>query len=350
MTGQRFVVGRETYVMGGAVGDGAVGLVRKATRTRDSGVVAVKLLAPDPKYIDENVFDDVAARFRREGERGLRLRHPHLVTIEGYSQNEGAAAFEQGGTSNPLLVMEFIRGRTLESYIRNLDDDEDGRFRITREKLNVAIQVAGAVEDLHQKRLVHRDIKPANIFLRRSDVPGELPLAKIGDFGVMKRGDFHASLSTGLLTATTQKGLGTLKYMSPEAAIRPKEVTVRSDIYSIGITLFELFSGQILASAHHVFEIMNARLTRGTTTSRFLDMGYVLADEDEGIAEMILDMHLRGQSGRPSIEKVRGRLEWEYESRYDSSWQEDLYASNSDSVKNRKRPTRGLKRTPDRES
>jgi eukaryotic-like serine/threonine-protein kinase len=348
IAGQKFTVGRETYVMGGALGDGAVGLVRKATLIRNSSIVAVKLLAPDPKYIDENVFDDVAARFRREGERGLRLRHPHLVATEGYSQNEEASAFEGEGPANPLLVMEFIRGRTLESYIRNLDDEDEGRFRITREKLNIAIQVASAVEDLHQKRLVHRDIKPANIFLRRTEAVEEIPLAKIGDFGVMKWGDFHASLSTGLLTATSQKGLGTLKYMSPEAAIRPKEVTVRSDIYSLGITLFELFSGQVLVSAHHVFEVMNARLTRGTTSSRFRDMGYALAAGDEDIAEMILDMHLRGQSGRPSIEKVRGRLEWEYESRYDSSWQEDLYANASGRKEDeaRRRRTRSLKRTP----
>lgn len=324
-SGQRFTVGRETYVMGGALGDGAVGLVRKATATRNSGVVAVKLLAPDPKYIDENVFDDVAVRFRREGERGLRLRHPHLVSTEGYSQNEEASAFEGEGPINPLLIMEFIRGRTLESYIRNLDREEDGGFSISREKLNIAIQVASAIEDLHQKKLIHRDVKPANIFLRHTEAVREIPLAKIGDFGVMKWGDFHASLSTGLLTATSQNGLGTLKYMSPEAAIRPKDVTVRSDIYSLGITLFELFSGQILISAHHVFEIMNARLSRGTTSSRFFDMGYRLAAADDGIAEMILDMHLRGQSGRPSIEKVRGRLEWEYESRYDAAWQEDLY-------------------------
>lgn len=60
-----------------------------------------------------------------------------------------------------------------------------------------------------------------------------------------------------------------MKYMSPEQAIAPKDVTVRSDIYSLGITLFELFTGQILLSPHHVFVILNARLSRGTTASRF---------------------------------------------------------------------------------
>jgi serine/threonine protein kinase len=323
--GQKFKVGRSEYVMGGAVGDGAVGLVRKATRASDERLFAVKLLAPDPKYVDEAAFDDVAARFKREGERGVRLRHPHLVTVEGYEDNSGGSAFAQGRPDNPLLIMEFVRGRTLESYIRNIDDDEQGRFLVTRERLNLAIQLAVAVEELHDSRLVHRDIKPANIFLNRPEAPDQIPHAKLGDFGVMKWGDFHASLSTGVLTTIGHKGLGTLKYMSPESALRPKDVTSRSDIYSLGITLFELFSGRILASAHHVFEIMNARLSRGTTQSRFRDMGYQLSSDDEGIAELLLDMHLRGVSGRPTVQKVRGRLDWEYEGRFGRSWSEDLH-------------------------
>jgi serine/threonine protein kinase len=127
---------------------------------------------------------------------------------------------------------------------------------------------------IHNKKLVHRDIKPANVFVRKDTNDGTMPLVKLGDFGVMKWGDFHASLSTGVLTATSHKSLGTLKYMAPEAAIRPRDVSTRSDMYSLGITLFELFTGQTLASPHHVFEVMNARLSRGTTQSRYNDMGY----------------------------------------------------------------------------
>jgi serine/threonine protein kinase len=324
--GQQFTIGKETYSMGGAIGDGAVGLVRKANRKSDGKLVAVKLLAPDPKYIEEDTFDDVAARFKREGERGVKLRHPHLVKIEAYADNTAGAVFENASPINPLLVMEFIRGKTLDSFIRTIDDEEQGQFRITQTKLNIAVQIASAVEDLHRSKLVHRDIKPANVFLGQTVSPGAMPLAKLGDFGVMKWGDFQASLSTGVLTTTTQRGIGTLKYMSPEAAIKPKDVTVRSDIYSLGITLFELFTGQILASAHHVFEIMKPRLTRGTTQSRFMDMGYKISDMDVVLAEMLLDMHLRGQSGRPTSEKVRGRLEWEYERRF-GSWSDDLYRS-----------------------
>lgn len=322
--GQGFKVAGVEYVMAGAHGDGAAGLVRKAQRADNGEYVAVKLLAPDPKAIDPGAFDDVAARFKREGERGVNLRHPHLITVLGYSDNADGSAFEEREPTNPLLVMEFVRGRTLESFIKRTDPSQVGHFRITRERLHIALQIASAIEDLHSKRLVHRDIKPANIFLTDPVGALEMPYAKLGDFGVMKWGDFHASLSTGVLTTFENRGIGTMKYMSPEAAMRPKEVTNKADIYSLGITLFELFTGRILASAHHVYEIMNARLSRGTTNSRYADMGYRLDEGDQETAALLLDMLLRGVSGRPGSEKVRGRLEWEYERRFDSSWQDDL--------------------------
>jgi eukaryotic-like serine/threonine-protein kinase len=320
--GQKFTVDGEDYVLGGEIGDGAVGLVRKATRLKDGTHRAVKFLAPDPKYIESEVFEDVAIRFRREGERGTKLDHQHLITIHYYCDNQDGCNFEQGEPKNPFLLMECIKGKTLNSYIHR--SEEHGKFIITRPRLHIAIQIASALEDLHRKKLIHRDVKPANIFLSREKTGRGYPLVKLGDFGVMKWGDFHSSMSTGVLTATNQKGLGTLKYMSPELAIAPKMVSVRSDIYSLGITLFELFSAQVLATPHHVFEIINARLSKGTTASRYFSMGYNLLGQDEMIAELLLDMHLRGVSGRPTIEKIRGRLEVEYERRYESDWERDL--------------------------
>src|SRR5262249_37453689 len=158
--------------------------------------------------------------------------------------------FEAKEPKNPFLLMEHIQGKTLESYIKKVIEKEKRVFFINRQRLHIATQIVNALEDLHRKKLIHRDIKPANIFLSRWKEGSGCPLAKLGDFGVMKWGDFQASMSTGTLTVTNQKGLGTMKYMSPELAISPKDVTVRSDIYSLGITLFELFSGQILLSAH----------------------------------------------------------------------------------------------------
>jgi eukaryotic-like serine/threonine-protein kinase len=320
--GQNFRVRGDLYVLGAALGNGAVGLVHKAIRSDSNTVYAIKFLAPDPKYIEEDVFDDVSRRFKREGERGSNIDHDTLIKVHAYCDNVDGSAFEDGEPRNPFILMEYVRGRTLESHIKKYANTKK-IFQIDRQRLYIAIQIVHGLHYLHKRKLVHRDIKPANIFIPKVANEQSFPITKIGDFGVMKWGDFHASLSTGVLTVTHQKGLGTMKYMSPEQATSPESVGVESDIYSLGITLFELFAGNILATPHHVFEIMNARLTRGTTSSRFLNMGYLLEPDDEGIAGLLLDMHLRGVSGRPTITKLLGHLEWEYERRYGQSWKDD---------------------------
>jgi serine/threonine protein kinase len=321
VVGQRFHVAGDEYELGGVVGDGAVGIVRKATRCRDGLTRAVKFLAPDPKYIDEAVFDDVAARFTREGERGSKLDFPSLLKVHRYVENKVGGAFAKGSPQNPFLLMEFVGGRTLESHIHRLPKDDPRSFVVSVQKLDIALQLVDGLEYLHKKKLVHRDVKPANVFLTKPISADGRVIVKLGDFGIVKWGDFHASLSTGVLTATNQRGLGTLKYMAPEQAIAPKNVGVKSDIFSLGITLFELFAERILASPHHVYEITLARLTRGSTLSRFASMNYSLQLQDQEVGKLLLDMHLRGISGRPSIENVRGVLRRAYESVTGGEWQ-----------------------------
>jgi len=323
-SGQTFELDGDIYQLEGHIGDGAVGLVRRVTRLSDRAERAIKFLAPDPKYLDEAMFDDVAVRFKREGERGAKLDHPHLVQVFAYCENQDGSAFESEEPKNPFLLMEYVRGRQLDNYIRKFFTKSKGSFVVDQARLHIAIQIANALYELHRVKLIHRDIKPANIFVAKVPPHEGYPLVKLGDFGIVKWGDYHASVSTGVLTVTNQKGLGTMKYMSPEQAISPKDISVKSDIYSMGITLFELFTGQILVSPHHVYEIMNARLSRGNTVSRFLSMGYQLKSEDEHIATLILEMFRRGAQGRPTVENVRGHLEWEYERRFDSGWGEDL--------------------------
>jgi serine/threonine-protein kinase len=171
--------------------------------------------------------------------------------VLGYEENEGGGCFKSGsGPKNPFLVMDLIRGKTLESYIKNSTEYQP--FNVTTATLSIARDVLEALVYLHERTLTHRDVKPANIFLS-TVTAGQTPSSVVlGDFGIVKWGDFKASMTTGTLTVTGQQGLGTTKYMSPEQAIQPREVTVRSDMYALGITLFELFTAKILPSHHHV--------------------------------------------------------------------------------------------------
>ena len=313
--GLKFQFDGTDYKLGGKLGDGAVGIVRKATA--DNGKeVAIKFLAPDPKYIDPEFFDDVAGRFIAEGKRGSKLEHPGLVDIYGYSANENGGDFASGNPSNPYLMMERVKGKTLESIIR----DSDAEFDFTRERLYIALQITDAITYIHQKRMVHRDIKPANIFVSGHTKKHNLPKIKIGDFGIVKWGDFHRHLATGAMTVTNQKGLGTMKYMSPEQATDPKRISIKSDVFSVGITFYELFTGDILASAHHVFQLMSTRMTRGTTNARFMSLGHKLVGDEDAFCEKLLDCFLRGISSRPKIVQLHGCLSALYSLLFDTDW------------------------------
>lgn len=246
-TGQIFVSGKREYRLGGEIGNGAIGIVRRAVDTQTREEVAVKFLAPEPKYIDLSSFEDIHIRFKREGSRGSALSQDHLVKVISYEENDNGVNFlENNGPCNPFIIMECIRGTTLENFLKKRVNNGIGpSINVAPQTLYIAYSVVSALHYLHKRKLVHRDIKPANIFLtrvREDTIPTEV---KLGDFGIVKWGDFKASISSGTLTATGQVNLGTLKYMSPEQALNPRDVDVRSDMYSLGITLFELFTNQI---------------------------------------------------------------------------------------------------------
>jgi serine/threonine-protein kinase len=306
-SGQVFTANGVKYELQGKIGDGAAGIVRKAKIKSSGEIVAVKFLAPDPKYIDPSAFDDVAARFKREGLRGAGLEHEHLIKIIAYENNEGGNCFEGNAVKNPFFVMEFVRGHTLESLIKHLAVSCVDHVFLNEQTLTIAVGVSSALDYLHSLKIVHRDVKPANIFLS-TNAPGRVPATvKLGDFGVTKWGDFRAAFATGALTVSHQQGLGTLKYMSPEQSVKPKDVTVRSDMFSFGITLFELFAGRILPSPHHVFQIMSARDARGTTTGKLNNLGIKCSfGGEEAVFDLVLDMFLSGAQGRPSSSRARG--------------------------------------------
>lgn len=309
--GQIFTAGGREYVLGGKLGDGAIGIVRRATDRQTQKLFGVKFLAPEPKYIDISSFEDIAIRFKREGLRGTALSHEHLVKIVSYEENKDASNFyNNDGPHNPFIIMEFIQGTTLENFIRKrANKAENPYFNITPQTLFIAYSIVSALHYLHKRKIVHRDVKPANIYLTKVDGDTIPTVVKLGDFGVVKWGEFKASLTSGTLTVSGQQNLGTLKYMSPEQALKPKEVDVKSDMYALGITLFELFTTQILPNIYHVLQISQQRFQRNTITGRLYELNLgILPSEFDDLFTHVYNMFATAPNSRPSSRDMEGRL------------------------------------------
>jgi serine/threonine-protein kinase len=159
--------------------------------------------------------DDQIERFRREARSVARLNHPHVVTVIDAGEDQGC----------PYIVFEYIAGETLKDRIRR-----HGRLPVP-EALAYAIEIARALQAAHMEMLVHRDVKPQNVLL---DQDGR---AKVTDFGIAR------SLEGEGLTLAGRV-LGTTDYVSPEQALG-QEVTQQSDIYSLGVVLYEMLTGDV---------------------------------------------------------------------------------------------------------
>src|SRR5215210_1086587 len=160
---------------------------------------------------------DQLERFRREARAVAQLSHPHVVNV--------IDAGEEGDPPQPYIVFEFVAGETLKERIRRL-----GRLPVV-EALAYAIEIGRALTAAHQHGIVHRDIKPQNILI------DEEGTAKVTDFGIAR------SLTEEGLTAEGRV-LGTTDYVSPEQALG-QDVTGQSDLYSLGVVLFEMLTGDV---------------------------------------------------------------------------------------------------------
>jgi len=203
------------YQIEGALGRGGMGLVYLARERTLDRPVALKFLSPELQ-----ARDDARHRFLREARAAAALDHPYVCKI--------FQTGEEGG--RPFIAMEYIRGETLKDRLAR------GRVSLD-DTLQIVLKIAEALEAAHAAHIVHRDLKPSNVML----TPGGH--VKVLDFGLAKRvgpGDADASA----VTLATQVGTvqGTIAYMSPEQ-LRGEEVDARSDVFSLGILLYEMAAG-----------------------------------------------------------------------------------------------------------
>ncbi len=231
------------------LGAGGMGVVYKALDTRLDRLVALKFL-PDKMAQDPQALE----RFRREARAASALNHPGICTIYDVG--------EQGGRT--FIAMEFIDGETLRSHIR-------GKALPLEELLSLGIQIAEALDAAHSEGIIHRDIKPANIFINKRG------RAKILDFGLAKlspKGIAGADTDSGSGTpdSTSIVGIisGTPSYMSPEQ-VRGDTLDPRTDIFSLGVLLYEMATGRQAFAGGTGGAIIEAVLTRSPTPARTIN-------------------------------------------------------------------------------
>lgn len=224
------MIGRniEHYKIVEVLGKGGMGVVYKAFDLKLERFVALKILNSDllsnPHFLE---------RFKREAKHQAKLNHPNIVPVYGFTEENG----------NLGIIMEYVAGETVENLIKRL-----GRLELPY-ALSILKQVLAGIGYAHEKGFIHRDIKPSNIILNNDGV------VKIMDFGISK------SVTEGRDLTKTGTKIGTILYMSPEQ-VKARPPSNQSDIYSLGITFFEMLVGRAPFDNGTDYEIMEAHLKR----------------------------------------------------------------------------------------
>lgn len=262
-----------------SLGEGGMGSVYRARDTTRNCWMAVKFLhreaCTDPRMV---------ARFKREGKKFSGLTHPNLVKVYGLGKERGAY----------FIVSRFVEGRTLGEIVK-----EDGPLAVD-EVLRVGREVARGLAAAHERHIVHRDLKPDNVMIRNAD-----RAVQVIDFGIAKDLD-----SSTMLTAPGTY-IGTVGYCAPEQLLG-KDVDGRSDIFSLGVILYELLTGEMAFDGEKTVELQEATIRSRPTPVRRLNQEIV-----SPLARLIDRMIQKKPGRRPgdmtevadTLDSIRKRLE-----------------------------------------
>ena len=235
---QDLLVGRlidYKYQLHECIAKGGTGSVYRGTHLQLNMPIAIKILHPETA----NDFTSVE-RYRREAYAAMQIRHPNAIAVMDFGVTPDGLVY---------VVMEFLLGKTLRQKIK------ENRYPSLLEVNEIMLQICAAVSVAHKHKIIHRDLKPENIFVNRT---GDQEVIKVLDFGIAKFKDIAAEEHALQLT---RQGvvIGTPYYMSPEQCYG-KEVDARSDIYSLGIMLYELLAGRLpfLGQSHTAIAVKQA--------------------------------------------------------------------------------------------
>ena len=262
----------DRFVLENELGIGGMARVYLGRDEELARAVAVKVLNP------VHGGTEIGDRFEREGRTAARLAHPNIVQV----YDAGEADFN--GKETSYIVMEYVPGGDLKELI-----DATGRLP-GPELARLGDEVCAGLAHAHEHGVIHRDIKPHNILL---DENGH---AKVTDFGIARALDTTQATRTGSF-------LGTALYSSPEQ-LQGKKVTPKSDIYSLGVTLYQAATGEPPFSGTTPIEVASQHVSKTPVLPRQLG-----ADVGEGLQALILDCLAKHPDDRPTAEEARSRLD-----------------------------------------
>lgn len=255
------------------IGQGGMGIVYRACSIRDKNFfAAVKVLRDD-------LFESEESRKRFKNEAAIvdKLEHPRIIKIFERGEHKG----------NPYIAMELLDGETLDMFLKRTGPMKFSQCR------HVMGQIAETLDFVHQKGVIHRDLKPSNILmLKGSDQPFNI---KLLDFGLAKTNIQSRYTRTGEL-------LGTLVYMSPEQ-LQSKPLTVASDIYSLGVILFEMVAGASPFKIDNEAELIRQKFSRNPPDPRLFRENI-----PEVLCHLILSMMSKNPRKRPESPHILNEL------------------------------------------